>query len=200
MNTISKISVGVLVVSGAVAILGFTVSRLPNRPPWFDLVDEKLKSIITPQAPIGNLTPARDLRGTWKSSLAGKGLQVYGKIEAGPSVTTIYEDGDMELIIESVEDNVASGKIRFTNLCATSLTTVPNIKPISVKKCEADSGYLPQTIRVSSSALDFGATAIPGATVNIQGSYLTDVITGTMTVDMEGYGTLKGVFNLSRQD
>ena len=88
----------------------FMIQNTPveKQPLMFRFIEEKLKSIITPKAPIGNLTPVRDLRGTWKSSLAGKGLQVYGKFTTGPGTTMVYEDGDIELIIDSVADNVAS--------------------------------------------------------------------------------------------
>lgn len=193
-------SVIVVSVAGIIALVHYA----PNKPLMFSLIDEKLQSIITPKPPlIGNLTPARDLRGVWKSSLSGKGLQIYGKftvpLPTGVSITTVYEDGDVEIQIDSVENNIASGKIRFTNLCATATVTAPKIAPITTKQCQADSGYMPLSIRVSGSALDFGTTAVSGATVTMQGSYLTDIITVSMTADVPPYGVLKGVYNLNRQ-
>lgn len=172
-----------------------------EKPLMFKFVEDKLKSIITPKPPIGDLTPARDLKGTWKSSLAGKGLQVYGKFTTGPAVTTVYEDGDMELIIDSVKNNIASGKIRYTNLSAWGQTVAPKpIGTINVPKIYVkDSGYMPATIRVSGSALDFGKITVSGATVNMQGGYTTDIMTGSATVNLPGYGVLKGEFHLNRQ-
>jgi hypothetical protein len=166
---------------------------------FLDLVDQKIKSIITPNAPIGNLTPVRDLRGTWKSSLAGKGFQVYGKLATGPGTTTIYEEGDIELVIDSVANNVASGKIRYTNMCVTVQSTAPNIKPVTVKNCSKDSGYLPMAIRVSGALLDFGSVSAGGASFSMQGSYTTDLIKGNMTVNLPPHGVLKGEFHLIRK-
>lgn len=170
-----------------------------QQPLMLRFIEDKLKSIITPNAPIGNLTPVRDLRGTWKSSLPRKGMQIFGKLTTGPGTTTIYEDGDIELIIDSVKDNIAYGKIRFTNLCATATTTAPKIKPITVKQCTEDSGYLPAGIHVSGSALDFGTVAASGVTITMRGTYLTDIITGSMTTTLPSYGVMKGVFNLNRK-
>lgn len=201
MSKFFKLWFPLIIIVGSVAGTAVVLHNRPadQQPSFFRFVDDKLKSIITPKAPIGNLTPARDLRGTWVSSLAGKGLQVYGKFETGPAITTIYEDGDLEIIIDSVENNIASGKIRFTNLCANSVTTAPNIKTITVKKCVPDTGYMPTTIRVSGSALDFGTINTNGASITMQGSFTTDLIHGSMTAQLSPYGTLKGVFNLMRK-
>ncbi|MDD5626094.1 MAG: hypothetical protein PHG83_02935 [Patescibacteria group bacterium] len=186
-------------------ILGLAVGAITyvavKKPLMFGFVDKKLDSIVTPKPPIGNLTPTRDLRGIWKSSLVGKGVQVYGKFTTGPGITTVYEDGDMELIIDSVENNIASGKVRYTNLCAWGQTVAPKpLGTISVpKQCTEDSGYRPIAIRVSGSALDFGTVVTDGATFTMQGSYTTDIMTGSATVTIPAYGVLKGEFHLMRQ-
>ncbi|MCX6780896.1 MAG: hypothetical protein NT003_02135 [Candidatus Magasanikbacteria bacterium] len=167
-----------------------------------EFIKEKMKSIITPKPPIDNvLTPARDLRGTWESSLSGKGIQVYGSFTTGPGTTTVYENGDMELIIDSVTNNVAVGKVRYTNLCVTGQTVLPKPMP-SVKipqKCTADSGYNPITIKVSGSRLDFGTVKVSGATASMQGNFTSDILSGTATVTIPAYGALKGEFHLSRK-
>src|SRR3989344_8367236 len=107
-------------------------------------VEQKLKSIITAKPPIGNLTPTRDLRGTWTSSIRGKGIQLYGQFCTGPDTTKIYEDGDVELIINTVQNNTASGTIRYTNLCSYGETTIPGYSTISVpRQCLNDSGASP---------------------------------------------------------
>ncbi|MFA4954948.1 MAG: hypothetical protein WC641_06565 [Patescibacteria group bacterium] len=190
-----------LVVAGAAVGTVAIVRSMPEKPLMFRFIEDKLNSIITPKPPLGDLTPVRDLRGTWKSSLAGKGVQVYGKFVTGPSATTIYEDGDMELIIDSVTNNLASGKFRYTNLCVTGQTAAP--KPVGTftipKQCTKDTGYYPITIRVSGSALDFGTVTVSGATVTMQGSYTTDIMTGSMTATLPAYGVLKGEFHLNRK-
>ncbi|MFA6100155.1 MAG: hypothetical protein WC750_04785 [Patescibacteria group bacterium] len=195
-----KILFPVLIIVGAIVGTAVVIYRMPEKPPMFRFIEDKLKSIVTPIPLIGNLTPARDLRGTWKSSLPGKGVQVYGKFVVGPSITTVYEDGDMELIIDSVKNNVASGRVRYTNLCVTGQIVAP--KPVGTmvypKQCTKDTGYSPITIRVSGSRLDFGTNTVSGATVTMQGNYTTDIITGTATVTLPAYGALKGEFHLNR--
>ena len=167
-------------------------------PTLLKSVEQKLKSIKTAKPPIGNLTPARDLRGTWISSIRGKGIQLYGKFATGPGTTTIYEDGDIELIINTVSGNTASGTMRYTNLCSTGSTAVPGYGNITVpKQCVADTGARAIQIRVSGSRLDFGTVSAGGATFSMQGNFTTDIISGTMTATTP-YGVVKGEFHLNR--
>ncbi len=179
-----------------------TVYLARTKPLMFQSVTEKIESIITPKPPIGNLTPARDLRGTWKSSLSGKGLQLYGRHTTYGSITDMYEDGDIELIINNVQNNIAVGTMRYINLCGWGETTVtiPGAEGVInvPKTCVADTGPQEISIQVSSSALDFGTISVDGITATMQGNFTTDIISGTMTVTMPG-GVLKGTFNLSRQ-
>lgn len=162
------------------------------------LVDEKVESINTPAPPIGSLTPVRDLRGTWKSSLAGKGLQVYGNLASGPANTKIYENGDIKLIIKSVENNEALGEAYFTNLCVTATVSAPKIEPFTTKNCTPNGGYFPAKIKISGTRLDFGSGTVNGVSFSMQGNYTTDIIYGTMTTTLPSYGVLKGEFNLTR--
>src|SRR3989344_5984131 len=192
------------VVVGAVAVIaaqnptGFKTFITQEIPAGLRSVEKKLKTIITPKPPIGNLTPARDLRGTWTSSIRGKGFQLYGKFATGPGTTTVYEDGDVELIIEAVDNNIASGTIRYTNLCATGSTAVPGYGNITVpEQCTPDTEARAIQIRVSSSHLDFGTINAGGATFSMQGNYTTDIISGTMTATTS-YGVIKGEFHLNR--
>jgi len=173
---------------------------MPSIQRFLDLADQKIHSIITPGPPLaGNLTVVRDLRGTWRSSLAGKGLQLYGKLSTGPGVTKIYEDGDIEMVIDSVSNNVATGKIRYTNLCANLQTTAPDTSPVNVRHCTKDTGYLPMAIEVSGTRLNFAAVSSGNTTFNMQGTYTTDLISGTMTMNLPPYGVLKGEFHLIRK-
>jgi hypothetical protein len=195
MNNFGKyIPWGILIAVGVTAVL----IGVYGQPDWNQLFD-KLNSIVVPKPPIGNLTPARDLRGTWKSSLPGKGLQLYGVIKSGPSITTVTEDGDIEIVIDDVTNGIATGKVRYTNLNVTAVTSAPKIKTITVKGGQKDSGYLPLTIRVSSSALDFGSQTVNGVKITMQGTYTTDIMTGSMMANMFPYGVIKGVFHLMRK-
>lgn len=178
---------------GAVTYVGAANPSLLNS------IEQKIKSIITPKPPIGTLTPARDLKGTWVSALKGKGIQLYGKFTTGPSVTKIYENGDIELKIDAVKNNVASGKIRYTNLCVTGGTTIPGYGSVSVPKtCTKDTGATSIQIKISGSKLDFGTISVSGASASMQGSYTTDIMSGTMTMTTS-YGVIKGEFRLNRK-
>jgi len=179
-----------------IAAVGVYVAGGPS--PLLKLVEQKLKSIKTAIPSIGNLTPARDLRGTWTSSIKGKGLQLYGKFVTGPGTTTIYEEGDITLVINTMSGNTASGTIRYTNLCSTGNTFVPGYGNINVpKQCTADTGASAIQIRVSSSRLDFGTVSTGGGTFSMQGNFTTDIISGTM-VATTSYGDIKGEFHLMR--
>ena len=170
-----------------------------ENPAFLKSVEQKLKSIKTAKPPIGNLTPARDLRGTWASSIRGKGIQLYGQFTTGPGTTKIYEDGDVELIINTVQNNIASGKIRYTNLCSSGQTSIPGYGSVSVpKQCLNDSGASAIKIKVSGSRLDFGTINAGGGTFSMQGNFTTDIISGTMTATIS-YGVIKGEFHLNRK-
>ncbi len=189
----------VLAVAAAAVGAAAVYQSMPPKPMPPNAIDDKMKSIVVPAPLIGSLSPARDLRGTWVSSLSKKGMQVYGKFTTGPAITTVNENGDMELVIDSVKNGIASGKIRYVNMCATAVATAPKIPPITTSNCYPDTGYRPITIRVSSSALDFGTVTTAGVTYAMRGTYTTDIMSGSMSVKMPGYGELKGEFHLMRK-
>jgi hypothetical protein len=192
----------IITISAAATFAGLAVANhyIPNKPDFLQLVDDKLVSIITAKPPIGDLSVVRDLEGTWKSSLSGKGLQVYGKFSVGGGTTTVYEDGDIDLIIEEVKGNTATGKMRIYNLCAYGQATFPKLATVNIPKtCTGDSGYSPISIHVSGTQLDFGSGSAAGVNYSMQGTYTTDLISGTMTINLPAYGALKGEFKLMRQ-
>lgn len=196
--------VGIVILAVLIVAAASIVIFAKVNPEKFQSVSDKIASIITPKPLIGNLTPARDLRGKWVSSLAGKGLQLYGQFTVQNSVTDVWEDGDIELVIEGVENNVAYGTMRYYNLCGwgTTVVEIPGEgkKTISVPKtCAADTGAQPVEIRVSSSALDFGTVKSGEITATMQGSFTTDLMSGSMTMTFPPYGVVKGEFRLMRQ-
>ena len=193
--SIIKLLIVLGLIGGAVAAGVYVAGENPE---LLKSVEQKLKSIKIAKPLIGNLTPARDLKGTWTSSIRGKGIQLYGQFATGPGTTTVYEDGDVELIIDKVENNIASGTMRYTNLCTTGSTSVPGYGNISVpRQCVADTGARATQIRVSGSRLDFGTVSAGGATFSMQGNFTTDIISGTMTATTP-YGVIKGEFHLIR--
>ncbi len=197
---IAALAVGTAAIIQHAPLPTTTATTKSKKPVPTKLINSKIKSIVTPKSSLtSSLSPARDLKGTWSSSLSRKGLQVYGKLATAGGTTMVYEDGDMELVIDSVTNNVAHGKIRYTNLCATVEVTVPNLPSISRQQCSGDTGYQPVAIRVSSSALDFGTITTSGATFTMKGNYTTDLMSGTMTMTLPAYGVLKGEFHLMRK-
>ncbi|MFA5076023.1 MAG: hypothetical protein WC480_01250 [Patescibacteria group bacterium] len=195
---VAVVAVVVLVIAGlaATSIMYIAVKE----PALFNLIEEKLESIVTPKAPIGDLTPTRDLEGTWVSSLSGKGMQLYGQFAVAGGTTKIYEDGDIELKIDRVENNIASGQIRYHNVCGYGQSIVPNIATVTVPRtCFPDFGFQPVEIRVSATALDFGTINTGELTATMQGSYTTDLMSGSMTLSVPAYGVVKGEFHLMRK-
>ena len=197
MSKYFKICIPIIAVITAI-VGSVVISEMPQKPEWFQFIDEKLHSIHIPLPQIGIFAPDLGLVGTWKSSTAGKGLELFGEFTTGPIYTTVYEDGDIEIIINSVKGNTASGEIRYPKLCASATTTAPKMKPITVSKCADDSGYLPLSISVSKNTLYFNTVIVNGAKVTMQGTYSTDVMTGSMMANVLPYGVIKGVFNLNR--
>ncbi|KRT67430.1 MAG: hypothetical protein XU08_C0003G0106 [candidate division WWE3 bacterium CSP1-7] len=176
-----------------------TVAYVGTNPDLVNTITQKIKDIITPGAPIGNLTPARDLTGTWVSSLKGKGMELYGSFPLGGAGTAVvYQNSDVTLKITSVSGNTASGTITYTNLCTWGSTTVTGYGAISTPKTCVNVGATPISIRVSGSRLDFGTVSAGGATVTMQGNFTTDLISGTMTMT-SAYGVIKGEFHLIRK-
>ncbi|MFA4931042.1 MAG: hypothetical protein WC570_04225 [Patescibacteria group bacterium] len=204
MKNFPKVPILIAAIIGVVIIVTIGVVYLASsQPTMLQSVTDKINSIITPKAPIGTLTPARDLRGVWKSSLTGKGLQLYGKFDLPGTVTDIYEEGDIELIINDVVDNIAYGTMRYTNICAWGTTTVTipgeeRVFPVP-KTCYSNQEYGDVQIKISSSALDFGTISSDGITTTMQGTYTSDLMSGSMTMTYLPYGVIKGEFKLSRQ-
>lgn len=183
-------------------LLGVTIGATAIVFSRSSFIREKLNTFSEFKSPLSSgLTPARDLRGTWKSSLIGKGIEVNGTFTTGPGTTTVHENGDMELIIDSVINNTASGRLRYSDLCVTAQTVMPKPLPsITVPKtCTKDSGYSPITMQIIGSRIIFETANVAGATVTMQGNFTTDIMSGTTTVTLPGYGTLIGEFHLNRK-
>lgn len=168
-------------------------------PSFVKTVEKKLGSIHTPTSHLtGSLSAARDLRGTWHSSISGKGFQLYGRFNTGPGITTVYEDGDITLIITAMGNGFASGTIQYTNICAQASTWVPTYGNVTGPAQCGNYGAQPITIGVSGSRLNFGTINTNGASFTMGGSYTTNIMSGTMTMTT-GYGVVKGEFHLIRR-
>jgi hypothetical protein len=180
-------SLGAIVVSVVLLVGALSFYLAQNNPDFFKL-------------PSSSLTPARDLTGTWVSSLAGKGCQLMGQFTIEGTVSTLHENCDIELIIADVSDNIATGTIRYYNLCIYGFATIPNYGKIDIpQNCTADSGPIPIQIKVSSSSLDFGQVQADGITASMNAMFTSDLIHGNMSLMAAGYGEMKGPFNLMRK-
>jgi len=183
--------IAALAIGGAVAYVG-------TNPDLVNTITQKIKDIITPGPPIGDLTPVRDLKGTWVSSIKGKGFQLYGKFPTAGGTAVVYQNSDITLKIDSVSGNTARGTITYTNICTWGSVTVTGYGSISTPKTCANAGAQAISIRVSGSRLDFGTISAAGATITMQGNFTTDLISGTMTMT-SAYGIIKGEFHLIRK-
>jgi hypothetical protein len=163
------------------------------------LVNKKISEIIAIKPPIGNITPTRDLAGsTWVSSLQGKGFQLYGDFSQDGAAVSVYEYGDIELVIESVDGNTGHGKIRYSNMRSIAETSAAGQKFSSGEIAGPDSGYQPLDMQISGTRIDFGLLNTGEITCTMVGNYTTDIMTGTMTATTP-YGVIKGEFNLMRR-
>jgi len=184
----------VLIIVLSVGIVGLGAYEVATNPSILQFPKGKPTSILPA------LSPARDLRGTWISSLSGKGFQLQGQFTTYGSTSTVYEDGDIELIIDDVADNLAYGTIRYYNVCAWGFSIVPKLGKITIpKKCVSEAGSSGIQIGVSSSALDFGTINNNGVVASMSGSYTTDIMNGNMSAVVMPYGEVKGVYQLNRK-
>lgn len=191
----SRLLIWILIV-GAV---GTGVYLSVANPKFSDWIDERMNSIQVPKAPIGDITPTRDLRGDWTSSLSGRGFQLYGEFVAAGTTSKVYEDGDIDLHIDRVEGNTAYGTIRSYNITAYGQATGPAGTVVLPRSTYPESGTQPIEIHVSGSRLDFGSFNISGAKGTMQGNYTTDLISGGITTTVAPYGEIKGEFHLMRK-
>ena len=172
--------------------IGIGVIIAIEKPLMFDSVTDKVDSIQVGKPPIGDLTPARDLTGAWDSSLKGKGFQLYGEFVVAEMTTKVYEEGDIEILIESVVDNVAYGRARFYNVTVYGQGTGPAGTVTLPGTKMAETGLQPIQIRVSGSRLDFGSFSIAGTTGTMQGNFVTDIISGTMATTLAWFSLSSG--------
>lgn len=177
-----------------VVVIGGAAYLAVVRPDLAPAVYQRLREAGLPVPPIGNITPARDLRGTWSSSLTGKGFQMFGTGTAPQGgLVRVFVDADVILRIDRVEDNIATGEARWLNHTTYGeVTGVPIVGTISIpRQTLPDTAFQPITFRVTGSALDFGTVIAGGAVATLQESFTEDMLTGW------GGGTVAGFDNIS---
>lgn len=188
-------------VLGAGIVVG-AVYMQTQQPQVFESVEAKIRSVLHMEG----LTPARDLRGTWASSLSGKGIRMYGEGHGTQGGTVkVYDDADFVLRIDSVEGNVARGAARmFNETLYGEVTGVPMVGTIPIpRQTPPDTGFQPVTIRVEGSSLVFETVSVGGISVGMNGTFVEDNLVGWGgggNATMAGYGgvVVKVEMNLTR--
>ena len=191
MRLSTRLLLSFTVIAAAVSLAAYIALAQPDLP---EVIDARLRSIGITSSPIGDITPARDLRGTWASSLSGKGVQLYGTGTAPQGGTVrVYVEADWVLRVDAVEGNVARGVVRVLNYTYYGeVTGVPGVGTIAIPRQKLpDTDFQPTSFRVTGSALDFGSVAVGGAVAIVQGSFTEDLIHGW------GGGTIAGFENIS---
>jgi len=154
-------------------------------------------NVSTSATPVVNSTSANGLIGTWVSAVQGKGMQGSGKIAISGTATQITFTGDVNLVVQKVENNTGTGEITFTNLCGSKVTSVPG-KPDVIGPAQCISGNsLPAVMRINGNTITYTGKSILGADISLTGTYTNDSMSGTFT-RTSASGNITGTFNLAR--
>jgi len=135
-----------------------------------------------------NSTSTSELIGTWVSAVSGKGMQGLGKITFSGTAYQIGFTGDINLVIEKVENNLGTGTITFSNLCLTT-----DAKPAQCIKTYSQ----PAVMQISGNTINYTGPTMLGASLSLSGTYTNDSISGTFTRTSSS-GKINGTFNLAR--
>jgi len=154
-----------------------------------------------------DLSPARDLRGTWFSSLQGKGYQVAGELSvAGSGTAQIVENGNIRLVIKSVVAQKVGTTTMYRAHGTITLSLKELVETVTVTTAKGPKRFPPQKIpvnaagasspvvlNVSSSRVNLPPVKIAGATISLAGSFTTDLMSGTMTQTIGGSSGIPGI-------
>ena len=140
---------------------------------------------------VKNSISTNGLVGTWISSTQGKGMQGSGKVAFHGTTYQINFTGDVNLVIQKVEDNTGTGNITFSNLC---LTVSGINKPAQCMKSYNE----PVAMQISGNNIKYTGPTVLGASISLAGTYTNDSITGTFTRTSTS-GTNTGTFSLIRE-
>jgi hypothetical protein len=106
-------------------------------------------------------------------------------------------NGDVNLVIKNVANNIASGIISYSNLCTVSTITMPG-KPDTVKSptCVSNESKAVE-LQISGNTLTFAGQTSTGANISFTGNYSGDTISGKFTITGSS-GDMNGTFSLDR--
>ena len=150
-----------------------------------------------PEAAAANSNSANGLVGTWVSATQSKGMQGSGKITLRGTVYKIDMTGDVDLVIQKVENNTSTGTITFNNFCLTTTISVPG-KPDVIEPAQCLNGNSrPATMQISGNTINYSGKSDLGADINLAGTYTNDSMSGTF-VRTSSSGKINGTFSLVR--
>ena len=146
-------------------------------------------------------TQKKSLAGTWDSSVKGKGMQGSGEIITANANTKINVTGDVNLVIEKVENNIASGTISYNNVCYTLVISMPGKSDISEpSKCISISSKQIEA-KITDNTISSGGNSDDNDNVSLLGNYTNNTISGTFTktISVGKFDEkISGTFNLAR--
>lgn len=130
------------------------------------------------------------LVGNWVSSVSGKGMQGSGKVAFRGTTYQITFTGDINLVVQKVENNIGTGTITFSNLCLT--TPGVNKGPQCLKSYTE-----PAVMQISGNTIKYVGKTVLGAGISLTGTYTNDSFSGTF-IRTSTSGTINGTFSLAR--
>jgi len=157
-----------------------------------------LLALAATAAASADLSPARNLRGTWVSPLKGKAYQLTGRLDVpGSGWADIVETGDIRLALTRVDGNKAYGTITLSNKVETYTLTIKTVKGLKrypaqrITSTEATSRQI--VLTASSSRVSFSKVPVKNATVALTtGRFTTSLLWGTMTETFQGAASVGG--------
>ncbi len=135
-----------------------------------------------------NVPAVNPLIGTWTSATPGKGMQATGTATILRKNYEYTVAGDVTVVIQSVENNIASGTITYTNACLTVVSRAPQCITSLVK---------PVQLQINGNAITFDSQTEAGVDVSFTGTYTNNAMSGTF-VRTSSIGKASGTFNLVR--
>ena len=137
------------------------------------------------------------LIGKWVSAVSGKGIQATGQLITSNSTSKITLYGDVTIVIDGINGNVATGQLTYTNLCYTSVTTFTGSSAAPIAKpatCLANITK-PIKLQISGNSVSFNGTTETGGKESFSGTYSDNSVSGSFTRS-SSYGDLKGTLNV----
>jgi len=148
-------------------------------------------------APVADLPAANALIGNWNSSTQGKGMQGSGTAALNGITFQLNLSGDVNLVINKVENNAGTGTITFNNVCIGATKLVAG-KPAVTEPAKCVKTYSqPAVMQIDGDKITYTGQTELGATVTLTGTFANDSMTGTF-VRTSTSGNINGTFDLAR--